>query len=354
MMRQFSGSATPVAPIASVLVVLATLLVPAVAQATTKQYVLPHPKREHCRAHYAKKAETVKKREHGRTVKAKKTFCVYVATKKAPVKATTPATATPAPTTVTPSTPVAVVTLDAHLDPSFTQDPSNPLAVTYSYSASATETINGVTSPASNLPSGVLNLYSEGLLKCSMNVGGSITSGECLIVYTQTGAHTVVVQYLSGTNSATTGNEMEMIEPFSTTTKAEVVRQSCETLSLGQGEACTYLISVSVVGQTGSSLTQADGPVAINLEALASYEISGVRHDEPARWEATPPATEMACTVSVVQDVGLLHPYSPDCWISGSGPTVEQDMATSWTITATFAGSAGWTASTSAPQEVTP
>ena len=53
MMRRFSGSATPAAPIALVLAVLATLLVPAVAQATTKQYVLPHPKREHCRAHRA-------------------------------------------------------------------------------------------------------------------------------------------------------------------------------------------------------------------------------------------------------------------------------------------------------------
>ncbi len=58
------------------LAVLATLLVPAVAQATTKLYVLPHPKREHCRAHYVKEVEAIQ--EHGKTVRV--TICLYVAT----------------------------------------------------------------------------------------------------------------------------------------------------------------------------------------------------------------------------------------------------------------------------------
>jgi hypothetical protein len=47
--------------------VLAALALPAVASASAKQYVLKHPKREHCKAHYVKKVE------HG------KTWCVYKA-----------------------------------------------------------------------------------------------------------------------------------------------------------------------------------------------------------------------------------------------------------------------------------
>jgi hypothetical protein len=70
------------------------------------------------------------------------------------------------------------VTVHDRLDPSFKQSPSNPLAVTYSFSASATEWVDGSERPTS-LPAGFLNLYSDGLLACSINVGGSVTGGEC-------------------------------------------------------------------------------------------------------------------------------------------------------------------------------
>lgn len=87
-------------------VLLAALLVSAVAQAATKQYVLPHPSREHCRAHYVKKVETVKKRGQHKTTRVRETFCVYVAPKPealgvapAPVvSAPAPAVPVPAPT----------------------------------------------------------------------------------------------------------------------------------------------------------------------------------------------------------------------------------------------------------------
>jgi hypothetical protein len=53
---------------------LAALVLPAAASASTgKQYVLLHPGREHCRAHYVKKVERVKGR--------KEIVCVYVAPK---------------------------------------------------------------------------------------------------------------------------------------------------------------------------------------------------------------------------------------------------------------------------------
>jgi hypothetical protein len=72
---------------------LALLAFPAAASASpVKQYVLKHPKHEHCKAHYVKKVEQVKVREHGKLVKVKETFCVY----QAPKPAATPA---PMPTT---------------------------------------------------------------------------------------------------------------------------------------------------------------------------------------------------------------------------------------------------------------
>jgi hypothetical protein len=93
------------APLLAILAALVTLVLPAVAGATpAKQYVLKHPRHEHCKAHYVKKVETVRVRkaerrvEFGRTVKVRETFCVYVAPKTAPAPPTLPApVATPAP-----------------------------------------------------------------------------------------------------------------------------------------------------------------------------------------------------------------------------------------------------------------
>jgi len=108
--------------------------------------------------------------------------------------------------------------LHSHLDPSFVQSPSNPLAVTYAYSASATTTNSeGTTSAEPNLPDGFLDLYSDGLLACSINVGGSTTGGECPVTYSATGAHQVIVTYSSGSLSATE-TYAEQIEPYATTT----------------------------------------------------------------------------------------------------------------------------------------
>jgi hypothetical protein len=78
----------------SLMLAVGSLAVPALAQAATKQYVLPHPKHEHCRAHYVKKVETAKEREHGRTVKVHETVCVHV-TPKAPSPAPAPEPAPP-------------------------------------------------------------------------------------------------------------------------------------------------------------------------------------------------------------------------------------------------------------------
>jgi hypothetical protein len=62
-----------------VILTLAALALPAVASASTeKQYILRHPKHEHCKAHYVKKVERVKRKANRKTVKVTETVCVYV------------------------------------------------------------------------------------------------------------------------------------------------------------------------------------------------------------------------------------------------------------------------------------
>ena len=70
-------------------------------------YVLRHPKREHCKAHYARRVVRVKKRIHGHTKKVRETLCVRVRRK--------PASSAPSPQPVTPSLPA--------LAPAFTPTP---------------------------------------------------------------------------------------------------------------------------------------------------------------------------------------------------------------------------------------
>jgi hypothetical protein len=222
---------------------------------SAKQYVLKHPKHERCRRHYVRKVEKVKRREHGHTVKVRETVCVYVAPK--PVGETTPKT-TPAPA----STPARTVKLHAHLDSNFIQDPSNPFEITYSYSASASLQTAEAEAPEPNLPEGVLNLYTDGLLACSINVGGNVTGGECPTHATM-GEHTIIVTYTSGQTSATE-TSVETIKPFpvaSTTTTLRLTLIGCEEEAVVRGKGpygkgidaiehrCSYTAEVAATGE---------------------------------------------------------------------------------------------------------
>jgi hypothetical protein len=65
-----------------ILAFFATAVAPAAtagSAAAVKEYVLKHPKREHCKSHYVKKAKTVHKRVHGHTVAVHETVCVHSA-----------------------------------------------------------------------------------------------------------------------------------------------------------------------------------------------------------------------------------------------------------------------------------
>ncbi len=60
-------------------ILAACLAVQGVAAASApKQYLLKHPSRQRCKAHYVKRSKTVKVKSHGRTKKVKETFCVHV------------------------------------------------------------------------------------------------------------------------------------------------------------------------------------------------------------------------------------------------------------------------------------
>jgi hypothetical protein len=71
--------------------ILAILIAVPVALATNKQYVLKHPKHEHCKAHYVKKIKYV--REHGH--KIKQDVCQFIV----------PQSTTPTPTKMEPELP---------------------------------------------------------------------------------------------------------------------------------------------------------------------------------------------------------------------------------------------------------
>jgi hypothetical protein len=342
-----------------VLAVLATLLVPAVAQATTKQYVLPHPKREHCRVHYVKKVERVKRREHHRTVKVRETFCIYVAPKPA-----TPPTTPPA-TVVAPRT----AHLHAHLDPSFVQSPTNPFAITYSYSASASYSTGGVSeeSPEPNLPEGVLNLYADGLLACSINVGGNVTGGECPTHETM-GPHTVVVTYTSGQTSATE-TSIETVSPFpvaSTTTSLSLGARECETKEEVMADteqaiehSCTYTVTAStsepeqvvtlLLKGTAASFDAyrpaGYGPPSITLPAHGTCTITVTSWQSYWHWawSASGSANCPGSATEGPEGVQHLQPFEPVWQLAAQGsanPSFGE-------------GGGGWTASESEAQTLT-
>ena len=327
-----------------ILAVLATLLsAPVVATANpAKQYVLKHPKHERCEARYVKKAETVKKRERGRAVKIRETLCIYVTSKSAPIKSTTPAATVPAPTPSTPtlpapslttptptiSAPARTVTLHVHLDPSFVQSPTNPLAVTYHYSASAT--VGSENEPS--LPSGVLNLYSDGLLACSINVGDSVTGGECPVTYLATGRHTVIVTYSSGSTSVTE-TVTETIEPFSTHTSLGYTSE-CGEVFVGQnGEYrttwCEYIMTPVVTNQYGGTVNDEKVVITVSPPTADSQDRQITFNAKTGHsFAVTLELKEAGGCLLVINGVPNQDLYQAFC----SGPS----------IAASFAGNEGW------------
>ncbi|MGH2878964.1 MAG: hypothetical protein ACRDK4_05070 [Solirubrobacteraceae bacterium] len=208
----------------------ATLMLAAAFAASASAHPVKH--HLHCKPHYVKRTVTIRKHRHGRLVKVHKTVCVKVKVKAQP---------TPAPQAVAPAS--RAIKLKAHLDPSFTRDPSDPFKVTYAYSASATSELLAapLTAEPAPLPEGVLSLYNDGLLACSINVGATAAGGECPVTYSKLGEHTVTTIYSSGATSATE-TEVEHIEPIATkvtlTASYEPLSPSVNESGLAAYEGC--------------------------------------------------------------------------------------------------------------------
>jgi hypothetical protein len=327
---------------------LLTMVLPATASAY-KQYILRHPKHEHCRALYVRKITRVKRREHGRIVKVHETVCIYIAPKPIPNTTAKPPVTTITGTTTTPPD----VKLNVHLDPSFTQNPADPLIVTYAYSASTEEdNIVGAALIAPSLPSGVLAFYSDGMLACSINVGDNTSAGECTIDYSHFGAHAVDAIYSSGETSATTGVETEQIEPPPVTVTVGAGAQSSTdpfavsypvsataqgtlpdgtlTLTPDEGSSCT--VPVGETTTTGDCLVNysALGSHSVTLEySTQGYVLALTSESEPLEPFST------ATTESILAEEGPEYEYgchrhiaSSECEFTVSATTIGQEDAT--------------------------
>lgn len=244
---------------------LALGVLAATAQATQvnspSRYTLRHPKRERCRDGFARKVVLSSRHVHRRRVTSRRVVCVrrISARREAPA-----------------------AHLRTRIDPTFKRSPTNPLAVTYSFSASALEGEH-----AAPLPSGVLDLYSDGLLRCSINVGGTISGGTCAVTYETFGVHTVIVKLTAEAASATeTSNED--IEPYATTT-ALTLHGPFECESTPEAESCGYEAEVATVDENGDIPAEGSDEIAIEKSPEQEFTpaISPVRLRGPIAFRLT-------------------------------------------------------------------
>lgn len=232
-------------------------------------------KAKHCRPDFVKRTERHKVKGKERRYIA----CIFtapqVATTSAPIATTSavPAAASTVQGTATPSgsavssTSSSTGTARANIDPAYVQNSSNPLDVTFQYSASETD---------GNLPNGVLSLYwgataQSQTLACSINVGGSVAGGTCEVVFSAYGPEVVTVQYVSGTTSATQ-TDTENIQnpnPVPTTTTlapSSTVTESWTDVQSGPGTGYpVFTITAAVVDQNGNSVALSSGQVTFEL-----------------------------------------------------------------------------------------
>jgi hypothetical protein len=169
--------------------------------ASAKTYVpKPHAK---CKGGYIAKTVTKRelkgKRPHRHVVKVKVRECVSKPKAK-PVTTTTTTTVT---TPVSTPAPTAPTTVRATIDPSFTEDPSNPMSVTFTYGASDVG--------AGSLPDGTITLgifehdQTAASYQCTSNVGGGQDTASCTVTLSNYGLWDLSVTYSGGGDVSSTG-----------------------------------------------------------------------------------------------------------------------------------------------------
>lgn len=296
------------------------------------------PKKPHCKTGYVAKIIRVKEHRHGKVV--------YVRVWRCERKR--------AATTVTTAPPK--ITYTTKVDPSFTQASDNPLQVTYSISAGADATTStGVTTDLATvgqLPSGVLDFYSQGSLVCSINVGGATDGGPCTVTYPTTGTYTVVTEYIPTGASAVTQTEVETIAPFATHTVIATsigdYQASCDCYAVGIDGAPLDPSGNIVPFGTLDPVTGDKNTLEYTITDTTTGQVMG---------HVAQPINE-ACALIFAFRTGtsggeFLHGSCPLVW--GTYPTpgglgfYVPQATDDFEITATYAGGTGYSASTSDP-----
>lgn len=174
------------------------------------------------------------------------------------------------------------VKLHAHLDPTYTRNPLDPFEVTYAYSASATQepaarSASVSTEEPAPLPKGVLSFYSDGILECSINVGGSATGDECPVDYQALGVHKVTTLYTAGEESATV-TETENIGPLMTSVSLSLSYSDLPGGPEQTGPETWRLGTLVVTGSampSGSAVFQCDGDPGCIEPSWLPHSVSG-------------------------------------------------------------------------------
>lgn len=287
-------------------VLIALLLAPGALAARHRAHRVHHV----CKQGYVERSRRVRRHRGHKTAYVRVTTCVKRPVKHKAASTTQPPALAPAP----------VVKLHAHLDPTFTRDPSDPFKVTYAYSASATATMSAAlatTTEPAPLPEGVLNLYNDGLLACSINVGGETTGGQCPIEYKALGEHKVTTVYASGATSATE-TSVEKVEPFSGSVSLAVSyipdEHSTEAgrIEAGRLDICTREEKGSCVASETKEWT-AWGIGTVSVEGHADTEY-GAAPGGVSLGCGAPPIDEVPCAPGIVGATGRF----PVCVLSPS------------------------------------
>ncbi len=242
------------------------------------------------------------------------------------------------------------------VDPTFTQSPTDPLAVTFDYSASATSTRGGVSTDLAatgQLPGGVLNLFGAtapgqpaGLL-CSMNVGGSTTGSTCPVTYSAAGTYTITIEYLPAGTAPVTASEIVDVAPYATSAALTLAPPaSIDWLDgLPEPGAYTFTASATVTDQNGNTLSTAAGDLSFTVA------LTGMSPAPPANLSTGTYSTEQpgqtSCALVVYSEELQSTLESTDC----AGPVVTTNGgATGMSVVATFSAP-GYTASTASASE---
>jgi hypothetical protein len=202
-----------------------------------------------------------------------------VAVVNAPLSSTTTTTTRPHPvkivksgaaattTTVPPVPPGQTIGYASYVDPTYTRGATNPLVVTYVYTSAASTVINGATVALSELPAGTLTLSDDGTVACSMGVGRDVTGGTCAVTYAAFGMHSVIANYVVGSNSYMSDTLTSDIEAYKTVTVASIH---------GGGSLGGLVFDANVTDENGNAVTV--GSVSMTISDVTqgwSYDVGG-------------------------------------------------------------------------------